>query len=100
MPKIIFKTENLSIDVEKGLFFISVDENYTTPLLFGCTEGNCGTCKIDIIENPESLTPMEEEERRFLISIDAKPSERLACQCKINGDITIELADFGNDEIF
>ena len=47
MLKILFQQENLLVEVEEGLTFVALEENYITPLLFGCLEGNCGTCKID-----------------------------------------------------
>lgn len=54
-------------------------------------KGKCTTCKMIIIEgmeNLESLTPSEEkfkEEKKLL------DNERLACQAKLVGDITIKV---------
>lgn len=47
---------------------------------FGCEEGVCGTCIIEIEEGMENLSPYNEQEEDFLGPQDR---ERLACQCKI-----------------
>ncbi|MDN3504154.1 MAG: 2Fe-2S iron-sulfur cluster-binding protein [Rhabdochlamydiaceae bacterium] len=49
---------------------------------FGCEEGVCGTCIVEIEEGMENLTPFNEEEEDFLGEME---TERLACQCKIKG---------------
>ena len=100
MPLLRFYSEDEEIEVEYNKSLLSIDEDYSTPLLFGCMQGNCGTCKIKVIANGENLSPMEELEKTFLASIDAKLNERLGCQCRVLGDVVIEVADFGSDEIF
>jgi ferredoxin len=47
---------------------------------FGCEDGLCGTCIVEIEEGMENLTPYTEEEEDFLGEIDC---ERMACQCSI-----------------
>ena len=100
MPMLRFESDNEEVEVEYNQSLISIEENNGTPLLFGCMEGNCGTCKIVVLTNEENLSPMEDRERTFLSSIDARPNERLGCQCRVLGDVTIDVADFGSDSIF
>ncbi|MCI5053111.1 MAG: (2Fe-2S)-binding protein [Simkaniaceae bacterium] len=47
---------------------------------FGCEEGVCGTCIVEVEEGMENLSEFTEEEFDFLGELDC---ERLACQCKI-----------------
>jgi len=47
---------------------------------FGCEEGVCGTCIVEVEEGMENLSPYAEEEADFLGDMGC---ERLACQCKI-----------------
>lgn len=100
MCKVRFNIESQELTANKGESFLTLYEKFDSPLMFGCTEGNCGTCKIRIIDNPDSLSPMEPNEKEFLLSIDALDNERLACQCEIFGDVTVDIADFGSDPIF
>ena len=53
-------------------------ENEGVP--FGCTEGVCGTCIVEVSEGMENLTKYTQEEEDFLGPLD---NERMACQCKI-----------------
>ena len=47
---------------------------------FGCEEGVCGTCIIEVVEGMENLSDFNQAEEDFLGELDR---ERLACQCKI-----------------
>ena len=54
---------------------------------FGCTQGLCGTCQIEIIEGQENLAPLTLEEQ----DMQRDQNNRLACQCIIkNGSVTIK----------
>ena len=46
---------------------------------FGCTEGICGTCRVEVTEGSENLSPRTQEEDDMGLAAN----ERLACQCKI-----------------
>jgi ferredoxin len=60
-----------------------------TNILFGCSNGLCGTCMIEVIENPDGLAEKENRELDTLNFLSAEPNQRLACQCKVKGDCTI-----------
>jgi ferredoxin len=60
-------------------------------LMFGCRQGACGSCAIKILSGSENLSEMTFDERDFLESITYDPQEyRLACQCRVYGDIKIQ----------
>ena len=69
---------------------MEVLEENGSSILFGCKTAACGTCRITVKQNPENLSPIEEEERDFLEFLDARSDERLACQAIVLGNDTIE----------
>ena len=83
MPKI--KTETEEKEVKSGGSIIEACEEMGVP--FGCSDGICGSCRIEIVEGEDNLTPLTEQEKEF--NMDKKT--RLACQCKIKkGDVKIQ----------
>lgn len=60
-------------------------------ITFGCRQGACGACVIEVKEGAENLSEMGEKETTFLKDIDMYGGiYRLACQCKVFGEITIK----------
>lgn len=59
-----------------------------SPLLFGCHEGVCGTCVVEV--EGDHLAPADDDERELLeiVAPDA-PRARLACQIDVRGDLCI-----------
>ncbi len=58
---------------------------------FSCRAGICGSCVIGVEEGEENLSMAEPVERAFLTSLGfAADKYRLACQCKLLGEITID----------
>jgi ferredoxin len=96
----ILKIGDRQYTVQPGQTFRTIYDEHDTPLMFGCKEGICGTCKIRVLENPQNISPMRPHEQDFLQKISARPNERLACQTQVLGDVAIEIADFGMDAIF
>lgn len=93
MPKVEVTTDNLKIDVKEGYAMIDMCEDHDTSILFGCRDGACGACMIKVIEGADKLSPMQDDERDFLETMAAEPDERLACQCKVYGDVVVEVSE-------
>lgn len=93
MPVLTIKTDKKSIEVEQNASIIDVCETQDTSILFGCRDGACGACMIRVLENPEHLSKMEEHERDFLETMAAREDERLACQCRVLGNVTVEVSE-------
>lgn len=54
---------------------------------FGCEDGHCGMCMIDIIEGEENLNELTDKEDQMGMTRD----QRLCCQCKIkSGKVKID----------
>lgn len=90
MPKVKFVTDNIEVNVETGAKLIDVAQDSGSSLMFGCTDGVCGTCLVTIKSGGENLSEKGETESSTLEMLDAEPDKRLACQCKLNGDVSIE----------
>ena len=93
MPKVTITTDNKTIDVVDGYPLIDMCEDHDTSILFGCRDGACGACMIRVIEGADHLSAMKDDERDFLETMAAEPNERLACQCKVLGDVKIEVSE-------
>jgi ferredoxin len=93
MPKVTITTDDKTIDVVEQYALIDMCEDHDTSILFGCRDGACGACMIRVLEGAENLSKMEDHERDFLETMAAEPNERLACQCKVLGDVKIEVSE-------
>lgn len=93
MPKVTITTDKKTIEVADGYALIDMCEDYDTSILFGCRDGACGACMVKVIEGADHLSPMQDNEKDFLETMAARPDERLACQCKVYGDVVLEVAE-------
>lgn len=93
MPKVEITTDKMTIEVEDGTALIDLAEKEDTSILFGCRDGACGACMIKVLEGSEKISPMSDDEKDFLETMAAEPDERLACQCKVFGDVKIEVSE-------
>lgn len=93
MPKVTVTTDNKTIDVPDGYAMIDMCEDHDTSILFGCRDGACGACMIRVLEGSAHLSPMKDDERDFLETMAAEADERLACQCKVYGDVKVEVSE-------
>jgi ferredoxin len=48
---------------------------------------------VRVISGAENLSPMKDDEKDFLETMAAQPNERLACQCRVKGDVTLEVSE-------
>ncbi|BBH51722.1 2Fe-2S iron-sulfur cluster-binding protein [Fluviispira sanaruensis] len=56
--------------------------------------GVCGACHLKVTEkNPQSISEKNNFEKETLANNQKSPDERLACLCRVSGDITIQ-ADY------
>ena len=54
---------------------------------FGCKDGLCGTCVVDVLKGMENLSPRNEKEN----DLGLTGNSRLSCQCLIKkGTVIVE----------
>jgi len=87
MPKITNNQTGKSIELKKDEPIRNAIEKLGVP--FGCEEGICGTCMIDILEGEDNLSDLTEAEKDLM----RDKKHRLACQCKIKkGEVKFEMS--------
>ncbi len=82
------ETEHLSL--RKGLNLQCL-EGKTKTLEFDCRKADCGICIVRVKEGQAFLSPPNPTEADFLRAMRADPDERLACQCRVFGSVTLEV---------
>jgi len=90
MPKITFKSDGKEIEVQKGTTLTQAAEDAGASIPFSCKAGVCMSCLVNVLNGAENLGPMTDNEKATLEGFGAKPNQRLACQCVVNGDATVE----------
>jgi len=74
----------LAINAKAGTDFQAIAEASGSSIPFGCRDGECGTCIINVEAGAEFLSPKNEKERAVLAKIGCKDEKtRLTCQMKI-----------------
>ncbi len=63
-------------------------------LEFDCRKADCGICIVRVKEGGDKLSPPTAAELDFLKAMQATPDERLACQCRAFGPVTLEIDDY------
>jgi ferredoxin len=87
MAKVTNTENGKTAEVQEGEWIQESAEKVGVP--FGCEEGICGTCMIDIEEGAENLSELTEPEEDLM----RDKNHRLACQCKIKkGEVKFKLS--------
>ena len=48
---------------------------------------------VKVTEGADKLSPMQDDEKDLEKTMAAEPDERLACQCKVHGDVVLEVSE-------
>ncbi len=76
----------LAINVKPGSTIQDIVEASGSALPFGCRDGECGTCVVEVVQGMEFLTPKTDNEVKVLKEIcsgTCTQNSRLSCQMKI-----------------
>ena len=55
------------------------------PISTGCTDGTCGTCRVDILAGSDALTEVEVHETNTKTEVGVPPEQRLGCHTGVLG---------------
>jgi ferredoxin len=76
---------------------------YDTPLLTAAAQlgadldhfcgalASCGTCRVEVLAGANALSPADARERMVLGDAKVKAGDRLACQARLRGPVTIRI---------
>lgn len=90
--KLTFKDIGLTVSVPVGVRVIEISEKVGAGIVYGCREGDCGTCMMKVEEGWENLSTPSVIEDKVLKDNMAGRNYRLACQAQILGDVTVSPA--------
>ena len=93
MAKFTITNSKQTIDCDPGKKIADIADENNTPLVFGCREAACGACVISVVEGMDNLSEADSSEKEVLDSLAFGPCERLGCQAKVMGDVTVEIRD-------
>tara|TARA_Y100000310_G_C20675337_1_gene812717 strand:+ start:2745 stop:2999 length:255 start_codon:yes stop_codon:yes gene_type:complete len=83
MPKL--KSNDTEVELKEGAEIREAAESLGVP--FGCRNGLCGACLVEVEEGEENLSELTEAENDMGLS----KKQRLCCQAKIkDGDVEIK----------
>jgi ferredoxin len=90
--KVTFKDIGITVNVPVGSRIIEISEKVGAGLIYGCREGDCGTCLMKVDEGWNNLTTPSIVEEKILKENLAGKHNRLACQAQVLGDVVISPA--------
>lgn len=94
MPKVTFQPDDVTVEVNSGtsIFAAAIEADVEIESQCG-GRGGCALCRVKLPGGDASVTPMEWDERNHLGNVFHVTQERLACQTRILGDLTVEILE-------
>ena len=95
MAKIEIQPHGIIKEIKSTVRFYDVAKETGLDWMFGCTQGNCGTCLSTVVSGMENLNRINDHEGDTLRKLGAKDNQRLLCQLVVRGDVVIHKEKFG-----
>ncbi|MBQ1783923.1 MAG: (2Fe-2S)-binding protein [Gammaproteobacteria bacterium] len=90
--KLTFKDIDVTVNVPVGVRVIEISDKVGSGIIYGCREGDCGTCLMKVEEGHNNLSQPSVVEDKVLRENAAGRHNRLACQAQVLGDVTVSPA--------
>jgi ferredoxin len=97
--RVRFEPAGFEIDAQPGEAIMDItDANPAAEVPYSCRAATCGTCRVEVLEGGDSLSPPDEFELEVLdIFGDTPDKVRLCCQSKLVGgngtQVTLRVCD-------
>ena len=87
MPTVTFAgppaRAEITVDVAGPDRLVDICDEAGAPVAFSCRDGNCATCRVEVLAGIHLLEPAGAAEREVLDRLSAPANERLACQAVV-----------------
>ncbi len=90
--KITFMDIDQTVNAPAGTRVIELSEKVGSGIIYGCREGDCGTCMMHVEEGWNNLSEPSVLEEKVLKENMAGRHNRLACQAQLLGDCKVKPA--------
>lgn len=90
--RLTFEDIDVTVMVPVGVRVIEISEKVGSSIIYGCREGDCGTCMMRVVDGWENLSTPSVVEDKVLRENAAGKHYRLACQAQVLGDVTVSPA--------
>ena len=89
MPRVTFLDQGKAADFPAGKTLLSIAIEMGVVISHVCGgDGACGTCRIEVVEGAENLSPPAPDETYKEI----EAPYRLSCQARLLGDVVVKVA--------
>ena len=82
------RAETLALRYGLGLMAL---QRKTELIEYDCKEADCGICLVRVLQGADNLSAVTKREDDFLKAMRCDPEERLACQARVFGDVTLRV---------
>ncbi len=90
--KLTFKDIDTTLTVPVGVRVIEISDKVGSGIVYGCREGDCGSCLMKVEEGWNNLSSTSVVEDKILRENAAGKHNRLGCQAQVLGDVTVSPA--------
>ena len=94
MPRVTFLPAGVTVTCEQGESLFTVGQRARIPIETTCVgKATCGLCRVRVVSGEESLSELNDHERKHLGNVYFLTKVRLSCQAIVRGEeVTVELA--------
>ncbi|MDF9391503.1 MULTISPECIES: 2Fe-2S iron-sulfur cluster-binding protein [Methylococcus] len=90
---VTFEDIGVTVTVPAGTRMIEISEKVGAGIIYGCREGDCGTCLMVVTTGADNLSEPSVLEDKILRENMAGKNDRLACQAQVlGGEISVRPA--------
>ncbi|HEU4962335.1 MAG TPA: 2Fe-2S iron-sulfur cluster-binding protein [Bacilli bacterium] len=92
--KLHFMPHDVAVEVRNGVSILAAARSAKIPLSSKCGgRGACTTCKVQVTQASAPMPELSRMEKHMLSDRMVKAGFRLGCQCRVTGDLEIEIPE-------